>query len=171
LSDIAQRYGVSQESIREANNMEKNARIAPGDKLTIPLEPTPTPTATQTPTATLTPGPPYQAPHLLYPPDEAAFQGSDQVVTLNWDSVGILNEGESYVIHLRYLGPRRAGLQSEITIETQVTSWRVPPELYPGQGATENRFIWTVTVVRQADKDAVPVTISSPGEERSFRWE
>ena len=165
LSDIARRYGVSEDSIREANDMPKAGRVRPGERLVVPLKPTATPTFTPTPTATPTPGPPYLAPHLLYPPD-GAIVGHDAPVILQWTSVGILQEDEWYAIHLRYLGKRTDGRPQETTAYTRTTSWRVPDDWYPGTDARERRFTWSVEVVRRE-----PETIlSAPGETRTFEW-
>jgi LysM repeat protein len=171
LSDIAQRYGTSEQELREMNNLEADARVRPGDTLAVPVDNGPTPTATPASTSTPTPGPPYAAPHLLYPLHNAELQGADQVVTLQWASAGILEADEWYALTLRYLGSRADGQPSAITIYTRITSWRVPGEWYPGQEASEHRFEWTVQVVRRRDLVMSSAAISPPGEVRRFRWQ
>lgn len=156
LSSIAERYGVSEERIREANDLEAGASLTAGIELIIPLDPTVTPLPTETPTATPTTGPPYAAPLLVYPEDEATFQGPDETITLQWASVGILAEDEWYAVHLSYLGTRSDGEASEVTAYTQITSWRVPAEWYPGEDAQEHDFEWTVQVVRKSEPEKAP---------------
>jgi LysM repeat protein len=170
LSDIVDRYGVSEERIRRANELESGTRIQPGDRLIVPLNRTPGPTATPTSTFTPTPGPPYPAPHLLYPLQNATFRGADGAVTLQWASVGILEEDEWYAVDLRYLGRRPHGQSSQVTVYTRITSWRVPEEWYPGRDASEHRFEWTVYVVRQAEATEPTVLISPEGYVRRFEW-
>jgi LysM repeat protein len=171
LSGIAERYGVDEERIRQANGMGPEDKVARGDRLIIPLNPTPAPTATRTPTATPTPGPPYLAPHLLYPPEGAILRGKDEVAMLQWASVGILKEGEFYALSLRYLGERPGNQPSETTVHTRTTSWRIPPEWYPGEGAVETGFTWTVEVVRQEDESTPLTILSSPGYVRRLEWQ
>jgi LysM repeat protein/RNA polymerase subunit RPABC4/transcription elongation factor Spt4 len=170
LSDIAERYNVTEARIREANELEMNAQIRPGDRLIIPLNPTPVPTSRPTPTSTPTPGPPYPAPQLLYPAEEAVFEGENTTVMLQWASVGILADDEWYALHLRYLGERTDG-PVEITVHTRITSWRVPAEWYPGKEATQNRFEWQVEVVRAKEAAESPKIVSERGYVRHFAWE
>ena len=170
LKDIAQRYGVSEERIREANSLEAEVQPKPGDQLMIPFNPTPTLTATATSTPTATPGPPYAAPQLLYPLDGAVFEGRDTVVLLQWASVGILQENEWYALQVRYRGRSLASRPSEDTTYAQITSWRVPADMYPGAGAAESGFEWSVVVVRKVDPDKPPEVICPVGPVRTFIW-
>jgi LysM repeat protein len=148
LEDIAERYGIDPERIRAANELAANTWVQPGQVLAIPLNPTPTPTPTMTPTATDTPGPPYPSPQLVYPLDGAEFNGPEEVVMLQWASVGLLKEDEAYAVTLRYRGERPDGALSETIEYTRITSWRVPTEWYPSADAQERRFEWHVDVVR-----------------------
>jgi LysM repeat protein len=170
LSDIAQRYGISEGVLRRVNDLDATAVVRPGDTLLIPLINGPALKATPAPTATPTPGLPYPAPHLLYPLQNAEFRGRGETVMLQWASVGILQDGEWYALSLRYLGSRDDGQPSEMTIYTRVTSWRIPEQWYPGLDAPEHRFEWTVQVVRRKDLGAPPTAISQPGEVRRFKW-
>src|SRR5690606_85327 len=54
--------------------------------------------ATPGPTPTATLPPPYPAPNLLLPADGAAFTLANDVVTLQWASVGVLNDNEAYQV-------------------------------------------------------------------------
>jgi LysM repeat protein len=189
LGDIAVRYNISERRIRQANDMAADDAIQVGDELVIPLDNTLTPeavaaaTATSTATSTPTPGPPYAAPQLLYPADDAIIKGGDTAVMLQWASVGILLEDEWYALEVDYLGESRSGEETEITVYTRVTSWRLPAEWYPGPDAEQNRFQWKVDVVRrtasQAGADAMRRArsqervdlLSTPSYVRHFRWE
>lgn len=170
LSDLARRYGISEARIREANGMGENDQIKAGDRLIIPAEPTPTPTATVTPTPSATPGPAYPAPNLIYPPQDARFAGPEQVILLQWTSVGVLQADEWYAVYLRYLGQRAGTQPVEATMYTRATSWRVPAEWYPDAGATERRFQWHVSVVRSRDGQSIQELLSPQSEIRRFEW-
>jgi LysM repeat protein/RNA polymerase subunit RPABC4/transcription elongation factor Spt4 len=170
LSDIAERYNVTAARIREMNELGADDPIQAGDRLIIPLRPTPVPTSVPTLTPTPTPGPAYPAPLLLYPAEEAVFKGVESTVTLQWASVGILADDEWYALHLRYLG-ERTDKPVETTVHTRITSWRVPAEWYPGRGAAQNRFQWKVEVVRMDEQGKALGAISEQGYVRHFAWE
>ena len=81
----------------------------------------------------------------------------------------LLGEDEWYALYVRYLG-ERADRLSEIEVQTQITSWRLPKEWYPGEDAEERRFQWSVEVVR-LEEDQPPKPISPEGQVRTFKWE
>ncbi len=166
LSDIAERYNISEARIREANDMKTGEQPTPGTNLTIPLNPTPTPTLTPTPTSTPTPGPRYRSPDLVYPAQDARFTGADQAIILQWASIGLLNADEWYMLEVRYLGQPPI----EETIYTRVTSWRVPAEWHPDKQASERHFEWHVDVVRRDAPDGPATRLSPAGEKRQFEW-
>jgi LysM repeat protein len=168
LSDITQRYGISLQELLEANGLENGAGLGPGDKLIIPLDGDPTPTPTPGPTATPTPGQPFEAPHLLYPPQNADLKG--EPVVLQWTSAGILAEDEWYALSLRYLGRREDGQPSAIIVYTRITSWRIPAQWAPDPQSPERRFEWMVQVVRRTDLAASPIPLSLASDKRRFRW-
>jgi LysM repeat protein len=170
LADIAQRYGISAQELLSENGLEAGSAVRPGDKLAIPLDNGPAPTATRAATPTATPGPLYEVPHLLYPPQNAQFEGAEESVLLQWTSSGILEEDEWYALSLRYLGYREDGQPSEIAVYTKITSWRLPEQWYPGAQAAERRFEWTVQVVRRKELGQPPAAISVPSEVRRFHW-
>lgn len=171
LSDLAERYNVSANRIRAINELESGDSLRPGDRLVVPLVPTTAPTALPTHTPTPTPGPRYPAPQLLYPPDDATFEGQETTVMLQWTSVGILNEDEWYALHVRYLGERADGQPAETEVHTRITSWRLPTEWYPGEQAEQKRFEWKVEVVQQTDAETPPTVISTSGFVRHFAWD
>ena len=172
MSDIVERYNVSETRIRAANSMQPDVRVNRGDTLVIPLtHATPTPVPSLMSSATPTPGPPYPSPQLLYPADDAAYRGGATTVVLQWASVGILPKDEWYALHLRYLGERADDQPTEITVHTRVTSWRIPAEWYPGEDAAQDRFEWKVEVVRKEDGSDTPMVLSPAEHVRRFRWE
>ncbi|HET7142419.1 MAG TPA: LysM peptidoglycan-binding domain-containing protein, partial [Anaerolineales bacterium] len=94
LSTIAANYAIAPDAIKSFNGKTTD-NVFIGENLLIPLcmraaTPGPTPTATIPP--------PYPAPNLLLPADGAAFTLANDVVTLQWASVGTLRDGEAYQI-------------------------------------------------------------------------
>ena len=137
--------------------------------------PTPTPSATPQPTPQPTPVPtsahPYPAPALLAPADGQVFREIDEIIVLNWASVGILAEDEWYVLKLRY---EAEGAAQPPGVWTKTTSWRVPADLYPSADVGSRLLHWDVTVMRQTHTgpDGTPegVVISPVSATRSFYW-
>src|ERR1041385_2181030 len=94
LSSIAFNYNVPQDAIKFYNGLPTD-NVLIGTTLLIPLcerfaTPGPTPTATLPP--------PYPAPSLLLPADGAAFTLANDVVTLQWASIGTLRDNERYQV-------------------------------------------------------------------------
>jgi len=170
LLDIALKYGVPVETIRQLNQLRGDLLQA-GQTLILPL-PTPTPTLTSTPgpSPTPTPRPPYEAPVLLSPINETVFDADDPIV-LQWTSVGILGEGEWYqVTVVNTSAPGSAPYR----VTTKTTSLRLPPGLRPSSAAPQT-FQWNVVVVRQAGtySDGSPryVPLSPTPPSRTFVWQ
>ena len=187
LFSIALNYGTTVEAIMAANGLANPELVRIGQELIIPQgmptstpmptptftpSPSPTPIPTFTPTPQPTPTParnlPYPAPALLAPADGEVFRGADEVILLNWASVGILAEDEWYVLRLRCpLAPPRS-------VWTKATSWRVPAELYPPADAASHLFQWDVTVAREMgtapDGTLEGIAISPTSATRSFYW-
>lgn len=170
LLDIALKYGVPVETIRQLNQLRGDLLQA-GQTLILPL-PTPTPTLTPTPgpSPTPTPRPPYEAPVLLSPVNETVFDADDPIV-LQWTSVGILGEGEWYqVTVVNTSAPGSAPYR----VTTKTTSLRLPPDLRPSNAAPQT-FQWNVVVVRQAGtySDGSPryVLLSPTPPSRTFVWQ
>jgi hypothetical protein len=107
----------------------------------------------------------------LAPHDEAAFEGADAAILLNWASVGILDEDEWYVVRVR-----RTGLLAELLplVWTKATSWRLPSDLYVEGLDEPQRFHWQVSIMRQtgvAENGAwLGEQISPSSEVRTFSW-
>jgi LysM repeat protein len=172
LLSIAEKYGVSVQAIRRANDLDTyESTLRVNQSLLIPLaEPTPTPTATPDPEATPTPRPPYASPQLLTPLDGAALDGASQVVLLQWASVGILEDDEWYQVRLEVAGSR--GFSA--THVTRVTSWRVPNDLLASAGSGEHEFRWQVRVVKERQGGSGEGSYSfagAPSLSRVFYWE
>jgi LysM repeat protein/ribosomal protein L40E len=171
LSGIAERYGVPAERIAEANGIEDPSLVQEGQELVIPLgTPTPTPTPTTTPGPTAIPTPSYGAPILLAPPDGAMFE-EDDVILLNWASVGILAEDEWYVLSVRLIQDEDA---QPADVWTRATAWRVPAELHPSPEAKSHLFLWNVTVMQHTatSSDGVwqGVSVGPSSPSRTFTW-
>ncbi|UCC62671.1 MAG: LysM peptidoglycan-binding domain-containing protein [Anaerolineae bacterium] len=190
LERIAQRYGVSVEAIRIANNLPADHVLKVGEVIIIPLgtptpptptptdtsTPTLTPTPTSTPTATTTPWPDtptpisgYPTPALLTPPDGEVIEGQN-VILLTWASVGLLADDEWYVLHLRVPG----NVEQPEEVWTKTTSWRVPVDLRPAGAAAEEPLTWQVVVMRllgtSADGLRQTETLSPLSETKAFYW-
>src|SRR6185369_5582768 len=90
LSSISLNYNVPQDAIKFYNGLSSD-NVLLGTTIVIPLcerfaTPGPTPTATLPP--------PYQAPNLLLPASGASFTLANDVVTLQWASIGTLRDNE-----------------------------------------------------------------------------
>jgi len=174
LSTIAQAYGVSVDVIRAANDIEEGSEtIRPDQVLTIPRPtPTPTPEPETIPNVTPTPTPGltrYPAPPMLFPPDDAVFTGGDQIIALQWASVGILDSREYYQVEL--VVPEEDGRTThQATLRSTV--WRVPAELFPPETVEDRRLAWRVFVVRQVTDSIDPdfMIVSQTTARRSFTW-
>ncbi len=170
LLGIALKYGLPVETIRQLNQLQSD-RLLAGQTLILPL-PTPTPTLTPTPgpSPTPTPRPPYEAPVLLSPVNEAVFDADDPIV-LQWTSVGILGEGEWYQVTVINTG---APGSPPYRVTTKTTSLRLPPDLRPNSPAPQT-FQWSVLVVREAGtySDGSPryLPLSPTPALRIFLWQ
>jgi LysM repeat protein len=168
LISIAIDYDTTVEAILDANDLDSPDLIYEGQRLIVPLmPPTITPTLTPTSTPSSTPGPPYAAPHLLSPGDEAMFQGENAVILLSWTSVAILRENQAYLVEL--YTPAQV---TPITYTTQGTSWRLPSELRPT--GRRRAITWRVTVVGRLNATSAELPewepISLPSQTRQFVW-
>jgi hypothetical protein len=193
LISIAVKYGVETSAIMEANQIANPELIRVGEMLIVPFgTPMPSPTATLQPTSTPTPGPLYPPPSLLNPTEGEVFKGNE-VIILNWASVGILADDEWYLVRLRYIAEGEA---QELTFWTKATSWRVPEGLHPIDSSIERAlslqskglqkelrrtqeaeihlFKWDVTVMRRTgtkpDGEWEGEAISPVSTTREFYW-
>lgn len=181
LGSIAVLYDVETEAIVEANDLSSNTLLQLDQELIIPgiaPTPTPSPTSTRSPTSkatttssptptrgdTPTPTLPYRQVQLLAPPHASMVEGKDEDVVLNWTSVGVLADDEWYMLRLW-----PAEEDTPVVEWTKATSWRVPPEMYPGKGVL-NALHWQVTVVVRPREEAKWEPISLPSERYTFIW-
>ncbi len=166
LSSISLNYAVPMDAIKQFNGLTTD-NVFLGQALSIPLcmrAATPGPT----PTATLPP--PYPAPNLLLPADGAAFTLANDVVTLQWASVGVLRDGEAYQITVEDV---TASQTRRLTDYVTDTKYIVPTSFRPKDNVA-HVLRWWVTPVRQAgvDDQGQPIWIASGAvsDKRVFTW-
>jgi LysM repeat protein len=121
-----------------------------------------------TPTATLPP--PYAAPNLLLPPNGAPFTIADDSITLQWASVGSLQENEAYRVTIEDL---TSALGPSLVDQVADTKYIAPSTLRPTDGSA-HVFSWIVEVVRisGSDESGNPIYTSAgaPSNPRYFSW-
>jgi len=166
LSSIAANYNVPQDAIKFYNGLSTD-NVFVGVPIIIPLcerfaTPGPTPTATLPP--------PYQAPNLLLPADGAAFTLANDVVTLQWASIGTLRDNEAYQIIIEDV---TSGQGLRITDYATDTKYIVPTSFRPNDNLA-HVIRWWVTTVRQngVDNQGQPIYVSAGtiSEKRVFTW-
>jgi LysM repeat protein/ribosomal protein L40E len=166
LSSISLNYGVPMEAIKEFNGLTTD-NVFLGQQLVVPLcrraaTPGPTPTATIPP--------PYPAPNLLLPADGAAFTLANDVVTLQWASVGTLRDGEAYQVTVEDVTASQARRLTDYVTDTK---YIVPTSFRPRDNVAHVLRWWT-TPVRQAgtDDQGQPIWVSAgaTSDKRVFTW-
>jgi len=166
LSSIAVNHNVPQDAIKFYNGLSTDS-VFIGQPLLIPLcerfaTPGPTPTATLPP--------PYQAPNLLLPADGSAFTLANDVVTLQWASIGTLRENEAYQITIEDV---TAGQGRRLTEYVTDTKFIVPTSFRPNDNLA-HVIRWWVTTVRQngVDEQGQPIydSAGAVSEKRVFSW-
>ncbi len=176
LTEIAQRFNVSQEAIMEANDIGDADSLRVGQELQIPVSAssTETPGIGGLPTPTVLSSLTYPAPLLLGPSDGQEFREEDAElpILLNWLSVGLLAEEDWYSVTLRYVESEEG--EQEIVELTKANSYHAPVELRPPLEAQSHLFEWEVEVVRlietgvEGTPEAMPIGRAS--ETRAFYW-
>lgn len=151
LSSISLNYNISIESIKNFNGLTSDI-LFEGLFLNLPLCER-LPTQGPTPTATLPP--PYPAASLLLPVDGTVFTSINDVITLQWASVGTLRENEAYAVTVEDV---TSGGEKKVIEYTLETKFIVPTSLRPLDN-TSHIFRWWVVAVRQTDTttDGQPV--------------
>jgi LysM repeat protein len=166
LGIIAANYNVPQDAIKFYNGLSTD-NVFIGTTLIIPLcerfsTPGPTPTATLPP--------PYQAPNLLLPADGAAFTLANDVVTLQWASIGTLRDNEAYQVTVEDI---TSGEGLRITDYVTDTKYIVPTSFRPNDNLA-HVVRWWVTTVRQngVDDQGQPIYVSAGmiSDKRVFTW-
>jgi len=166
ISSIALNYNVPVDAIKFYNGLSTD-NVFLGATIVIPLcerAATPGPT----PTATLPP--PYQAPSLLLPADGAAFSLANDVVSLQWASIGTLRENERYQVTIEDV---TSGQGRRLTEYVSDTKFIVPTSFRPNDDMA-HVIRWWVTTVRQngVDEQGQPVYDSAGAisDKRVFTW-
>jgi LysM repeat protein/ribosomal protein L40E len=166
LSSIALNYAVPADAIKEWNGLTTD-NVFIGTTINIPLCKR---AATPGPTPTATIPPPYPAPNLLLPADGAAFSLANDVVTLQWASVGTLRGGEAYQVIVEDITadqPRR------LTDYVTDTKYIVPTSFRPKDNVA-HVLRWWIIPVRQdgTDDQGQPIWVTSGAisEKRVFTW-
>lgn len=167
LSSIAANYAVSVDAIKEFNGLTTD-NVFLGTTLTIPLcarAPDP-----NQPTQTATLPPPYPAPNLLLPADGAAFTLANDVVTLQWASVGVLRDNEAYQIIVEDV---TANQTRRITDYVTDTKYIVPVSFRPKDNVAHVMRWWVIPVLQSGvDDQGQPIWAPSgaASEKRVFTW-
>ena len=166
LSSISLNYNVPEEAIKSYNGMVSNT-VYEGLTLIIPLCER---AATPGPSPTPTPPPPYPAPNLLLPPDGGVFSLSDNQVTLQWSSVGLINANEAYMVTVTDL---TEGTGRKLVGYVTDTKFIVPGS-FRANADSPHIYRWTISTVRQVDVDqnGNPIWEAAGSESaaRVFTW-
>jgi len=167
LIQIAQDSGVPMSVIMEANNIQNPDQLRAGDQLVIPQGAAPGSTPGP---GSETPLPGYGPVTLLQPLSGSRIVGGDRPVLLQWLSVGILRDNETYRVTVEQIdGSIRHG-----PIYTTATSLHLLPiDLFPVADDPHRVFRWTVAIMRQVDvgSDGTPLyEVINPTASRTFHW-
>jgi len=169
LSSIAANYNVPQDAIKIENGLASD-NVFLGGTIVVPLckrfaTPGPSPTATLPP--------PYPAPNLLLPADGAAFTLANDVVTLQWASIGTLRDDERYQVTVQDLTALNLGETVRLVEYVSDTKFIVPTTFRPSDNQA-HVIVWSVSVVRQngADEQGQPLYTSAgaASDKRVFSW-
>ena len=172
LSSIAEEYGIPIAIIKVANDIPPESdAIQLAQVLTIPLM-TPTPESQPAVVYSPTPTPgvmSYQAPLMLYPPDEAVIAGADTTINLLWSTVGILDQREYYNVEVILTTETE---RTTYNIYIRSTSWRIPQDWLPDENVNDIDVSWRVHIVRQVteNNDGNYKIISTTTARRNFTW-
>ena len=162
LSSISLNYAVPMSAIKEYNGLSTD-NVFLGQTLLIPLcERAATPGPSPTPT---TP-PPYPAPNLLLPADGGAFTLANDVVTLQWSSIGTLRQNESYRVIVEDITEGQARRLTDYVTDTK---YIVPTTFRPKENVA-HVIRWWVTTVRQSGTDEQGQPIYSSAGADSQKW-
>ena len=163
LSSISLNYAVPMAAIKEYNGLSTD-NVFLGQTLLIPLcERAATPGPSPTPT---TP-PPYPAPNLLLPADGGAFTLANDVVTLQWSSIGTLRDNESYRVIVEDI---TEGQGRRLTDYVTDTKYIVPTTFRPKDNVA-HIIRWWVSTVRQTGADEQGQPIYSSAGADSPKWD
>ncbi len=167
LSTIAFYRGVSPEAIMEWNG-KTIATVFVGETLAIPL--CLRNYVAGVGTVTPTPAPPKQKPELLLPNDGQGFTLENDIVTLQWASVGTLLNNEFYQVTVVNV---TEGDKEPLVFEVSDTKFTVPTEYRPTNNSVHIFRWWVMPVAKVGvNSDGSPIYISGgPASDfRNFSW-
>ncbi len=181
IISIATLFGSTVQEILQANGLNADDVIRPGDELIVPVRAVPeevteataeqddAPAIVQEAAPASSDEGVYIEPRLVGPPNRATF-ALDEPVLLRWVSVDVLAPNEWYVLMVY---PTDGAAQVLPSVWTKATSHRLETELAPpaGQSAT---YSWQVSVARVlpgSDGSQALEAASPPSALRSFTWE
>ena len=167
LSSISLNYAVSMEAIKNFNGLSSDVAQL-HMVLVIPLcERAATPGPTPTPTIP----PPYPAANLLLPADGAAFTLANDIVTLQWASVGVLRENEAYQVTVEDVTEGQGRRIVQYVTDTKII---IPTSFRPKDNIS-HVMRWWVATVRQtgSDEQGQPIwgTAGAISLQRVFSWQ
>lgn len=166
LSRIAANYAVTMQAIKDFNGLATD-NVFIGQKLLVPLCMR---AATPGPTPTPTTPPPYSAANLLLPSDGAAFTLANDIVTLQWASVGTLRDNEAYQVIVEDI---TAGQATRLVDYVTDNKYVVPTSFRPGEN-TAHIMRWWITPMRRGVPDAAgqPTwdVAGAASMKRDFTW-
>jgi LysM repeat protein len=166
LSSIALNYAVPMQAIKDFNGLSTD-NVFNGSTLIIPLCMR---AATPGPTPTPTIPPPYPAPNLLLPSDGAAFTLADDVVTLQWASIGTLRPNEEYQVTIEDVTVDQGRRIVDYVTDTK---YIVPTTFRPNDNIAHVMRWWVVPVRDDGtDSQGQPIwdTAGAQSDERVFTW-
>jgi len=165
LGSIALNYNVSTDAIRTYNGLTGDI-VEDGQVLTIPL----CLRVTTGPSPTVTPPPPYAAPNLLLPADGAPFNSADDVITLQWASVGSLQKNEYYEVVIVDVTANNGKQLVDYVTDTKY----IIPSSFRSTDNFTHILRWWILTVRQSgtDNSGNPIYISAglSSIQRVFSW-
>ncbi|MCS7054887.1 MAG: LysM peptidoglycan-binding domain-containing protein [Thermoflexales bacterium] len=168
-SEIAQRFNISLDQLIQQNNLDANCLIRMNQVLTITFA-TPTPAAMATPFVLQTPTPRtgYSAPIVMQPIDGARISDAQTTVTLQWLTVGMLQQNEWYVVQVQ-----PAGALTVPIFETKATSLKLTQDILGDRD--EREIAWWVQVkrfigVEPGTNRRMYIDLSPPSVPRRFVW-
>ena len=170
---IADRFGISVDQIISQNKLDEDCTIRLGQSLVLNFaassgDSAAGPTAQPRVAVLPTPRTGYSAPLMISPADRATYSSTQDALTLQWLTVGLLKDNEWYVVQIQPEGTELVPI-----FETKATSLKVTSNLLGGQN--DRKFTWWVQVKRLLSSGAdggnrVYENLSPPSEPRLFRW-
>ena len=170
---ISDRFGISVASIMAQNKLDQNCTIRVGQVLVLNFAQDSATSAafgTAPPivAATSTPRSGYSAPLVISPLDHSIYSSTQDALTLQWLTVGLLKDNEWYVVQIQPEGTALVPI-----FETKATSLKLTSAILGGQ--VDRKFTWWVQVKRlvSASPDGnnrIYEPLSPPSTPRLFQW-